>query len=161
MYYVLRVVLLFYCPPHIVCTHKFSNPLFGITLDVVVIISYLYVHPHVPSILFSLPCAARRARLPVLVRNGRKRKNSRYSRTCVWVRLWGAPLATPLHVENIINFVPFRLIPGARRPPPPALKYLRTFRFSENENFVILLFRAVCVCLDVCVWEVEVFRKTK
>lgn len=57
VYYVPRVVFTFllsaaFC----ICTHKFSNPLFcrfGIIVVVVIFVP-LYVHPHVPSILFSL-----------------------------------------------------------------------------------------------------------
>lgn len=141
-------------PPHVVRTHKFSNPLFrwfGIRCCCCYYFRTFYVHPHVPSILFSLPCAARRARLPVLVRNGRKRKNSRYSRTCIGSVVGGAARnSSPCRKYNQFR----SLSTHTGRPPTTATRTKISSNFSlfgkwKFCNFVVSC--GVCVFGCLCV----------
>lgn len=122
VYYVPRVVFTFYCPPHIVCTHKFSNPLFcRIRIIVVVIISYLYVHPHVPSILFSL-----------LMRTWLCWWLGKTFLSILFNSVWVSTLTE--HVENIINFISYGLTPycSLLLPTFPSHTKISLLRFTEK-----------------------------
>ena len=137
--------LAFHCPPHIVCTHKFSNPLFCVPNRHYCCCCYyyyfvtFYVHPHVPSILFFS------ALVFVLVT---------FLSIFLFQLCMGfccSVLPSTEHVENIINFISYGLTPVLFRLPtfsiPPlkhrsrclALRKLLFWHFPRIENFVKLI----------------------
>lgn len=110
-------------------THKFSNPLFSrFGILVVVIISYLYVHPHVPSILFSLSrlCWCVEENFPL------------DTRTCM-----GWFLPSPEHVAKYNQFYFVRTHPDVPQTkisllPPRLSNFSILWKFYVNK-FLILL----------------------